>query len=145
MKPARGVTLMELLAAVAILSVAVTVAGRLVMEAVRLARAAEETAGSNDAARLALEAIARDARLAGMGAGGGLWVNRGGVPGRGNALHGGTGAGGGPDGLWLVVPHVNALKQSCASAEPPPRWWPGAPARCASPAPPASTPEICCW
>lgn len=117
MRRQRGFSLIELLIAVAVMLTAVAAVSYLLISTSRMKHNTENAIESTDAARLALEAIARDVRLAGMGAPGGLWVSQTGTPTRVNAVFGLDGTAEGTeferDDLWLVLPGANALRESC--------------------------------
>ncbi len=119
MKSNRGFTLAEMLVAMAIMAVVIAMTGALLVAAVRLARSSELKTQAVDTARSAVDAIAASARQAGMGAAGGVWVGKAGTAVLTNALYGLDGTT--PptvttferDDLWLVIPHKNAMRQSC--------------------------------
>lgn len=112
MRNSRGFTLVELLVSMAIMVVAIAVASILLMEGSRMTRRGEEIADTNDASRVAGDAIVNQARMAGMGAWGGLWVGIGSSPTKVSPIYG-TEGGAGTDDLWLVVPNRNAMRESC--------------------------------
>lgn len=123
---ARGMSLLEIMIASAIMLLAIAAAAALVFAGGRMARNAELVADSDDASRVAAEVVINAVQLAGMGASRGLWVNQGGVATRISpvfGIDGTTGAGSntapapnasGWDDLWLVVPTRDALQEPCA-------------------------------
>lgn len=108
-------TLLEVMVAVMITSVVMSLAVSVVGTGVKLARQGEQTVNSNEAARTGMEMLLRDLKLAGIP--GGLYVTEpGGIPvlidsifTQPNALGTGT------DDLWLVVPKPNAMQSNCTS------------------------------
>jgi hypothetical protein len=116
-------TLIELIMALGITLVAVAIASSLVMQGAYVTRQGEQSANTNDASRYAGDVIASSLMSGGLGAAGGLYI----------ALSGGvsshlvspimavnnplcTAPTGGvtcPDELWVVLPHRNALRNSC--------------------------------
>lgn len=116
MKPMRagGMTLIEMLIAVAMVSIAMTVSVSVLTTGVNVARKGEQFVSSNEASRLAMEFLLRDLRAAGMGAPGGLIVTEpGGIPVTINPLF--TEAGpNGTDMLWMVVPRWNVMASNCS-------------------------------
>jgi prepilin-type N-terminal cleavage/methylation domain-containing protein len=114
---ARGFTFIELIIAMAVMLVAIAAVSYLLIATLRMKHNTENAIESNDASRLALETLAKDLRLAGMGAPGGLWLNQGGTPTQVNAVFGLDGAAAATDferdDLWLVLPDPRALRESC--------------------------------
>ncbi|MCY1023785.1 PilW family protein [Pyxidicoccus sp. MSG2] len=114
---ARGFSLIELIVAMAVMLVAIAAVSYLLIATLRMKHNTENAIESNDAARLALEPLVKDLRLAGMGASGGLWLNQGGIPTQVNAVFGLDGAAAATtferDDLWLVLPDPQALRESC--------------------------------
>lgn len=108
----RGMTLLEVLIASAILVVVVTIAVMLMLEGVMFSRRGQELADTNEAAHLAGSAIAAALQRAGMGMGNGLLVAQGGSAQRTNPVIV-VNRTDGPDELWVVRPHRNALLESC--------------------------------
>lgn len=110
-------TLVEVLIAVAITSVVMSLALSVVGAGVRLARQGEQTVNSNEAARSGMEMVLRDLRAAGVP--GGIWVtDPGGTPFRINSIFTQPGSGTadtGIDDLWMVVPRPNAMQSNCTS------------------------------
>jgi prepilin-type N-terminal cleavage/methylation domain-containing protein len=109
----RGFTLIEMLVSVTIMLTVVAITGVLFVEGAKMTRRGQELISANDASRMAGEAIMNHAQLAGMGAPAGLWVNIGGTATLVNPIYGTNASDGGTDDLWIVVPHPNALRQSC--------------------------------
>jgi prepilin-type N-terminal cleavage/methylation domain-containing protein len=114
---AKGMTLLEVMIAVAITSVVMSLAVSVVGSGVRLARQGEQTVGSNEAARTGMEMILRDLRAAGTPQG--IWVTQpGGTPFLINSIFTQAGSGGmsaAIDDLWLVVPRAVALQANCTT------------------------------
>jgi type II secretory pathway pseudopilin PulG len=110
-------TLLEVLIAVAITSLVMSMAVSVVGSGVKLARQQEQTVNSNEAARTGMEMLLRDLRAAGVPQG--IWVTEpGGTPIKVNSIftQAGTGtADTGIDDLWMVVPRPNALQSNCTS------------------------------
>lgn len=108
-----GMTLLEVMVAVAITTMVMAMALSVVSTGVRIARQGEQTVNSNEAARTGMEMLLRDLRLVGI-PGGILVTDPGGTPLRINPVFtqaGSTGA----DDLWMVVPKANALQANCVS------------------------------
>lgn len=108
----RGMTLLELMVAVAILVVVVAMTTQVIISGVNMARNGNETGEGNEAARLAGDTIALQARLAGMGASLGLNVLANGAPRTISpvlAVNSTTG----PDELWVVAPQRNVFGAGC--------------------------------
>ena len=78
---ARGMTLIELMLAAAIMSVAMMAAGAVLMAGVNMNRKAEIRAQESDEVRLAMNEVVKSLRHAGGGAGMGLYVGVGAPPG----------------------------------------------------------------
>ncbi len=119
-RSARGMTLIELMVSTAILAVVITMAFALLLLAVRANRSAESTTDTTEAARFAGDVLADALGMAGMGAGGRLYVYDGTAIRETSAVIGvnNTSAGdaiAGTDEVWVVVPHRNAFQQSCSS------------------------------
>lgn len=114
----RGMTLIEITIAAALLAIALAAAASLVLAAGRMARNSEEIGLSDAAARGPGEAIANMVRAAGLGAPRGLWMSPGGAPVRVSPIFGGDAATPeGWDDLWLVVPSPEALREPCSSLD----------------------------
>lgn len=115
---AKGMTLLEVIIAVAITSVVMALAVSVVGSGVRVARQGEQTVGSNEAARTGMEMILRDLRAAGTPQG--IWVTQpGGTPFLIHSIFTQAGSGGlsaAIDDLWLVVPRSVALQGNCTTA-----------------------------
>jgi prepilin-type N-terminal cleavage/methylation domain-containing protein len=108
----RGVTLIELMVSLAILAVVVTMTMSLVVAGMNVSRRGHEISDANEGARVAGEAITNALQAAGLGMSGGLYVSHVGVVVKTSpviVINNTTG----PDELWLVRPHRNALAQSC--------------------------------
>lgn len=112
-RSARGMSLIEILVAMAIMVFAVVIASMLVVEGARLTRQGEETVKANDASRMAGEAIIGTLQLAGMGASTGLNVAVGGTSMTVPPLFGVDSTDGGSDDLYVVVPARRVMKESC--------------------------------
>lgn len=122
-RSSKGMTLIELIMALGITIVAVAVASTIVVQAALVTRRGEESANNNDASRFAGDVLAQSLMSAGVGASNGLYV----------AASGGTSnhlvspimalnnppctqpsaAVVCPDEMWVVLPHRNALRNSC--------------------------------
>jgi prepilin-type N-terminal cleavage/methylation domain-containing protein len=111
----RGLTLLEMLIAVAIVSVVMVLAISVVNTGVLLARRGEQTVMSNEAARTGMEYLVRDLHLAGNGAPGGIWVADPTGPKNIRPIFTEPGANNGSDALWLVVPRAAMMSANCAT------------------------------
>lgn len=112
MTSSRGFTLVELMVSMAIMLIAISVASILLMEGSRMTRRGEEIADTNDGSRVAGDAIVAQARMAGMGAWGGLWVAIGSTPVKVSPIYGTVGVTGLAE-LWMMVPNRDAMRESC--------------------------------
>ena len=112
-----GMTLLEVLIAVAITSLVMSMAVSVVGSGVKLARQQEQTVNSNEAARTGMEMLLRDLRAVGVPQG--IYVTEpGGTPIRINSIFTQPGSGTtdtGIDDLWMVVPRPNAMQANCTS------------------------------
>jgi Tfp pilus assembly protein PilW len=124
MRRARGLTLLELIIAMAIMMLGIAAAGMLLLAASRTVRTAETALVLEDSARLGMDAILRPARIAGFGSPGGVFVKNGADPAAKLVnpvfgLDGTTGVGQEPaqagpvgnqtDDLWFIVPENNVM------------------------------------
>lgn len=107
----RGLTLIELSISVAMMLVAALAASAVIVAGSNMTAAAERRAGAEDAARLALEAIARSAANAGFGARDGFYIWRNSSSQRVNPVFGTDGKTTGTDDLWLLVSNNNLLRE----------------------------------
>lgn len=104
---------MEVLVALVITAVVMAMAFSMLGSGLRIARQAEQTVGSNQAARDAMAMVLRDLRVTGVP--GGIWVtDASGAPFRIQPIFTQPGAGG-VDELWMVVPRPNAFQANCTS------------------------------
>lgn len=113
----RGMTLLELIVAMAILVVVVAITMQVIVLGVNLARNGNEAGESNETARFAGDTIALQTRLAGMGASLGLNVLANGSPRTISpvlAVNSTTG----PDELWVVAPQRNVFGAGCDGTSP---------------------------
>jgi prepilin-type N-terminal cleavage/methylation domain-containing protein len=115
----RGMTLLEMMIAVGLTSLVMSLALSLVVTGMTIARKDEQVVASNMAARTATEALLRDLRLSGVPAG--IYVtDPGGTPFRINSIFSVAGAGGvneglaGTDELWVVSPRPQMMRSDCA-------------------------------
>lgn len=119
----RGMTLVELLTAMTVFSIAIVAVTAAFVGSAAVAHNAELNVEGDDAARTALEAIGIALRNAGLGAPGGIYVNSGGAPTLINPVFGadGTSGAGGTanaygferDDLWVVVPLKGMYGRTC--------------------------------
>lgn len=122
MKRSRGLTIIEMMIALAIAVSVIAVAMGLVVFGFSKARDSDVVSDSNNYARLAGEFIAANVRNAGMGSGGGVYLNNAGAPMLVNPIYGAdnlvTNAAGnnvnGSDDLWIIVPDKNATMDNCS-------------------------------
>lgn len=108
----RGMTLLEVLISLSIMMVVVTIAGMLVVETMMFSRRGQQLADTNEAAHLAGNVLAAALQRAGLGMGNGLLVAQGETVTRTNPVIVVNNTGG-PDELWVVRPHRDALLESC--------------------------------
>ncbi len=117
-----GMSLVELTVSIAIMMIVVSAASGLFIAGTNMVATIERRGDTEDAARLALETVARSAENAGMGTQGGLWVRQAssnvlvspvfGTDGKGTTTPFET------DDLWLVVADRNAMRESCQPDSP---------------------------
>lgn len=114
MKPLspRGMTLVELTVALAILTVVVAMTMQVIVVGVNLARNGNETADSNESARIVGDTLALQARLAGMGAATGFNVAVAGTTRTISPIIG-VNSTTGPDELWVVTPSRTTFNAGC--------------------------------
>jgi|GEM_PF-1266064 len=125
-KNRRGFSLIELMVSVVIMAVAVAATASVVVTMMSLTRNAENYTDDLDHARMGGTAIGRVVESAGLMTPDGLLINTGTGPMMINPIFGidgttgaGFRAGGaavavtGPDDLWVVTPHRNALREGC--------------------------------
>lgn len=112
-------SLIEIMVAVGITAVVMSMAMSLVVTGMTIARRDEQVISSNLAARTAMEAMMRDLRLSGVP--GGIFVaDPGGAFFRINSIFSTAGSGGansglvGTDELWVVAPRPQMLRSNCA-------------------------------
>jgi type II secretory pathway pseudopilin PulG len=121
MKNQRGFTLVEVMLAVGLSMLAMTVVMILVLFTTAKARDSDVVADSNSYARLGGDAIASALRLAGMGSGQGVYLNSAGAPLLANAVYGrdnltinqAGNAVTGTDDLWIIAPVRNGMLDNC--------------------------------
>ena len=117
----RGVTLVELMVALAIMLVGIAVMGAVLISGAAMQRNAEVQGDEADSARLAMTDLVNAVQLAGNGAPSGLYVVpvSSAVPSRIGAVFStdGTTLGipNGSDDLWVVVPDKNVLQEPCVA------------------------------
>jgi type II secretory pathway pseudopilin PulG len=103
-------TLIEVMISMTIMMAAVTAAAAVFIAGSKMTAETERRGTAEDAARMAMDAIAHSAQNSALGIPGGLWVNwdNGGTkPTLVNPVFGGN------DDLWVVVPDRNAFRESC--------------------------------
>lgn len=108
----RGMTLLELLISLSILVVVVAIAGTLMVETVTFSRRGQQLADTNEAAHLAGNVLAAALRRSGLGMNNGLLIAQGNTVTRTNPVIVVNNTDG-PDELWVVRPHRDALLESC--------------------------------
>ncbi|MDP1825944.1 MAG: prepilin-type N-terminal cleavage/methylation domain-containing protein [Archangium sp.] len=108
----KGMTLIELMVSMSILVVVVAMTTTIVIQGVNVSRRGHEITDANEAARMGGEALTSALQSAGLGMSGGVYVAHGAVVVRTSPViivNSTTG----PDELWVVRTHRQALLESC--------------------------------